>query len=68
MKRFVPMLLATGVVAGMAGCSESDPVSVEAPQTNVGEAAPAADAPIADAPASAVAEGVLVSLSVPNMT
>ncbi len=63
MKRIVPMLLATGVVAGMAGCSETDSVSVEAPQANVEQVTPAADAPIA-----AVADGVLVSLSVPNMT
>ena len=56
------MLLTAGVMASIAGCAtETDPVSVEVSQT------PA----VAPDPAPAVAktaEGVLVSLSVPNMT
>ena len=62
MKKFVPMLLTGGVMASIAGCAtETEPVSVEVSQT------PA----VAPDPAPAVAktaEGVLVSLSVPNMT
>lgn len=58
MKKFVPMLLTGGVMASIAGCAtETDPVSVEVSQTPA--VAPAA---------SKAAEGVLVSLSVPNMT
>ena len=56
-KRFVPMLLTGVVMASMAGCSETGSVSVAAPQTSA--VAPAAHA---------TADGVLVSLSVPNMT
>jgi len=52
------MLLTGGVMASIAGCAtETDPVSVEVSQTP-------AVAPVA----SKAAEGVLVSLSVPNMT
>ena len=58
MKKFVPLLLTGGVMASIAGCAtETDPVSVEVPQKS--PAAPAA---------SKASEGVLVSLSVPNMT
>ena len=58
MKKFVPMLLTAGVMASIAGCAtETDPVSAEVSQ-------PPAVAPVA----SKAAEGVLVSLSVPNMT
>jgi hypothetical protein len=57
-KKFVPMLLTGGVMASIAGCAtETDPVSVEVTQSPA--VAPAA---------SKVAEGVLVTLSVPNMT
>lgn len=64
MKKFVPMLLTAGVMASIAGCAtETDPVSVEVSQT------PAVAPDPAVAPAVAkTAEGVLVSLSVPNMT
>ena len=52
------MLLTGWVMASIAGCvAETDPVSVEVLQTPA--VAPAA---------SKTAEGVLVSLSVPNMT
>ncbi len=58
LKKFVPMLLTGWVMASIAGCvAETDPVSVEVLQTPA--VAPAA---------SKTAEGVLVSLSVPNMT
>ena len=58
MKKFVPMLLTGGVIASIAGCAtEADPVSAEVSQTPA--VAPAV---------SKTAEGVLVSLSVPNMT
>lgn len=62
MKKFVPMLLTIGVMASIAGCAaETDPVSVEVSQ--IPAVAPAV------APAvSKTADGVLVSLSVPNMT
>ncbi len=65
-KKFVPMLLTAGVMASIAGCAtETDPVSVEVSQTP----AVAPDPAPAVAPAvSKTAEGVLVSLSVPNMT
>ena len=62
MKKFVPMLLTAGVMASIAGCAaETDPVSVEVSQTP-------AVAPDAIPAVSKTAEGVLVSLSVPNMT
>ena len=58
MKKFVPMLLTGGVIASIAGCAtEADPVSAEVSQTPA--VAPAV---------SKTVEGVLVSLSVPNMT
>ena len=61
MKKFVPMLLTGGVMASIAGCAtETDPVYAAVPPTS-------AVAPVAAA-ASSATEGVLVSLSVPNMT
>lgn len=73
MKKFVPMLMAAGAMASFAGCAaESDPVSVDVSPTPV--VAPVADAAVPETtpdttpPAVAsAADGVLVSLSVPNM-
>ena len=66
MKKFVPLLLTSGVMASIAGCAaETDSVPVEVSQTPaVAPAVAPTDAPAA----SKAAEGVLVSLSVPNMT
>lgn len=64
MKKFVPMLLTAGVMASIAGCAaETDPVSAQVSQE------PAVPPVAATAPADTKSsEGVLVSLSVPNMT
>ena len=71
-KKFVPMLMTAGVMAGFAGCAEeSGSASVAPPTTAV---APVADtAPVAQTtpestpPEAPAADAILVSLSVPNM-
>ncbi len=55
MKRFVPVLLTGGLAVSMAGCAEE---SVPAPTNAFAKPSAAAKA----------VDGILVSLSVPNMT
>lgn len=72
MKKFVPMLMAVGAMASMLGCSEeSAPVALDPPAaaeaTEVTSTTPVTETPAATEPVAA-ADGILVSLSVPNMT
>jgi hypothetical protein len=72
-KKFVPMLMATGAMASTVGCSEeSAPLAVDPPAaaeaSQVTATTPVTETPSATEPvAVAAADGILVSLSVPNM-